>query len=322
MGSLAAVALDAPSSTAFESTADGGIAGQGGQAGRRGLVRSGPVNTVVGVSSHGASMDLRNKVVVVTGAGSGMGRELTLELLRRGARVAAVDLRGDGLAETARLAEAGERLSVHVADVADRAAVDALPSAVVTAHGAVDVLINNAGVIQPFVRVDDLDFDVIHRMIDVNFFGTMHVLKAFLPMLLVRPAAHVANVSSMGGFLPVPGQAIYGASKAAVKLMTEALYAELLETSVGVSVVMPGAIATNIAENSGVHFDMPADTGTEHHTLAADKAARIILDGIERGDLHITVGSDSRLMYLASRIAPKASIRMIQRQMKSLLPEG
>lgn len=115
----------------------------------------------------------------------------------------------------------------------------------------------------------------------------------------------------------MPGQAIYGASKAAVKLMTEALYAELLETDVGVSVVMPGAVATNIAQNSGVDV---GDAGEgEYKSTSADEAARIILDGIEDGDLHILVGSDARLMSVASRVAPKAAIRMIQRQMSDLL---
>lgn len=262
-------------------------------------------------------MKFEDKVVVVTGSGNGIGRELTLELLRRGATVAAADLSEEGLAETAKGANAGGRLSTHVLDISDQAAVDALPASVVAQHGVVDVVINNAGIIQPFVRLNDLEWDAIRRVMDVNFYGTVYMTKAFLPLLLDRPEAHIANVSSMGGFLPVPGQAIYGAAKAAVKLMTEALFAELLETNVGVSLVMPGAVSTNIASNSGVAIE--GGDGGDHAMTDADKAARIILDGIEDDDLHILVGSDARLMSLANRIAPEGSIHLIQRQMKDLL---
>jgi short-subunit dehydrogenase len=132
------------------------------------------------------------------------------------------------------------------------------------------------------------------------------MVKAFLPHLLMRPVAHVANVSSMGGFLPVPGQTIYGASKAAVKLMTEGLYAELLDTNVGVSVVFPGAVATDITGHSGVEIP-GTDTVDQSkiRTTSPEDAARIIVDGIESDDLHIYVGRDSRTMNLLTRVAPR-----------------
>ncbi|MEO8263112.1 MAG: SDR family oxidoreductase [Pseudolysinimonas sp.] len=161
-------------------------------------------------------MKITDNVFVVTGGGNGMGREVVLGLLARGARVAAVDLNEAGLAETATLAAAGDRLTTHAVNVADRKAVLALPAKVVKAHGQVDGLFNVAGIIQPFVKIQDLDFDVIERVMNVNFWGVVNMSKAFLPVLLERPAAGLLNVSSMGGFLPVPGQAAYGASKAAV----------------------------------------------------------------------------------------------------------
>jgi short-subunit dehydrogenase len=191
---------------------------------------------------------------------------------------------------------------------------------VLSAHGAVDGLINVAGIIQPFVRFNDLDYQVIERVINVNLYGTINMVKAFLPHLLQRPVAHVANVSSMGGFLPVPGQTIYGASKAAVKLMTEGLYAELLDTNVGVSVIFPGAVATDITGNSGV--DIPAMDSIDQskiRTTSPEDAARIILDGIESDDLHIYVGRDSRTMSLLTRVAPRRATHLIYRQMKDLL---
>jgi NAD(P)-dependent dehydrogenase (short-subunit alcohol dehydrogenase family) len=204
-------------------------------------------------------MELTGNVFVVTGGGNGIGREVVLGLLTRGARVAAVDLSEQGLAETAALAGAGERLSTHTVDITDRAAVEVLPDAVISAHGRVDGLLNVAGIIQPFVRFADLEYGHIEKVMAVNFWGVVHTTKAFLPHLRSRPQAAVVNVSSMGALAPVPGQAVYGASKAAVMLLTEALYAELKGTPVTVSVVFPGGVSTHIAENSGA-----AIPGREH----------------------------------------------------------
>lgn len=265
-------------------------------------------------------MRFDDKVIVVTGGGNGIGRQVVLELLRRGARVAAVDIRQASLDETVGLADSDHGLSTHVLDITDRDATAELVGKVIAEHGAVDGVINVAGIIQPFVKLNDLDYEAIERVIDVNLYGTIHVVKAFLPHLLERPVAHLANVSSMGGFLPVPGQTIYGASKAAVKLMTEGLYAELLETNVAVTVVMPGAVSTDITANSGV--DVPggaAEQESSYRTTSPEDAARIILDGMEEDKLHIYVGRDSRMMNLANRVAPKRSTHMIYRQMKDLL---
>ena len=265
-------------------------------------------------------MDFANKVVVVTGGGNGIGRQVVLELLRRGARVSAVDIRQESLSETAELAEADDRLATFAIDITDRSATAALPEKVIAAHGAVDGLINVAGIIQPFVKLKDLDYEIIERVINVNLYGTIHMVKAFLPYLLERPVAHVACVSSMGGFLPVPGQTIYGATKAAVKLMTEGLYAELLDTNVGVSVIMPGAVGTEITANSGVEVpNMDSIDQSKIKTTSPEDAAKIILDGIESDDLHIYVGRDSKTMSLMTRVAPKRATHLIYRQMKDLL---
>ncbi|HSM23956.1 MAG TPA: SDR family oxidoreductase [Anaerolineaceae bacterium] len=113
-----------------------------------------------------------------------------------------------------------ETLSLHVVNIAEKESVLALVDQVINIHDVVDGVINNAGIIQPFVRVTDLSYEVIQRVLNVNFWGTLYMTKAFLPLLLEHPEAHIVNISSMGGFLPVPGQTIYGASKAAVKLLT------------------------------------------------------------------------------------------------------
>ena len=266
-------------------------------------------------------MKLAGKVVVVTGAGSGMGREVALEALRRGAKVAAVDINESTLAETAALASAGERLRTYVVNVSDKGAVAALPGRVAGDFGHVDGLVHCAGIIQPFVKLVDLEDTAIERVFAVNWWGTLYLSKAFLPVLLARPEGHIVNLSSMGGFLPVPGQTIYGASKAAVKLMTEGLNSECKGTSVHVTVVFPGAVATNITTNSGVDIPVSPEMAARaaSRTLAADKAARIILDGMERNAYRVMVGSDAKLMDRLYRLDPRRAAGFIQRQMKDLL---
>lgn len=268
-------------------------------------------------------MKVQNKVIVVTGGGNGIGRELVLHLLSKGARVAAVDINEAGLRETVERAGNQKDLSTHLVNITDRAAVTALPEQVMARHGVVDGIINNAGIIQPFVRVKDLEYDAIERVMNVNFYGTLYMTKAFLPHLLTRPEAHITNISSMGGFLPVPGQSIYGAAKAAVKLLTEGLHSELALTNVHVTVVFPGAIGTNIAANSGINLTLPAgDSSTQQSfkQLAPAKAAEIIVDGMEKNQYRVLVGSDSRFMDFLYRLHPKFAANFIFKQMKSLLP--
>jgi short-subunit dehydrogenase len=267
-------------------------------------------------------MDVKSKVFVVTGGGNGIGREVVLGLLARGARVAAVDLNEAGLAETAVLAGAESgKLTTHTLSVTDREAVLALPSEVSKAHGQIDGVLNVAGIIQPFVKLTELDFDAIERVFNVNFWGVVNMTKAFLPNLMERPEAAVLNVSSMGGFLPVPGQAAYGASKAAVKLFTEALYAESLGTNLTVTIVFPGGVGTNITANSGV--EMPemrdADAGKEYKTTSPADAGQQIIDGLEKGAFRVLVGSDAKFMDRYSRFSPRRATELIAKKMKDLL---
>jgi short-subunit dehydrogenase len=267
-------------------------------------------------------MKIQNKVYVITGGGNGMGRELALQLLFSGAKVAAMDIDEAGLGETAELAgEKGSHLSQHIVDITDLEAVQKLPEVVISKWGVVDGLINNAGVIQPFVKSNDIKFDAIERVMNINFYGTVNMTKAFLPHLLARPEAHIVNVSSMGGFLPVPGQGLYGASKAAVKLFTESLYAELLQTNVHVSVVFPGAIGTDIAARSGVEIEagVAEEGASSFNPMPPNKAAAAILKGIEKDKFRILVGSDAKFMNFLYRLSPKFATKYIVKQMGSLL---
>ncbi|MBL8122348.1 SDR family oxidoreductase [Candidatus Saccharibacteria bacterium] len=266
-------------------------------------------------------MVLQDKVIVVTGAGGGIGSALALGLLERGARVVAVDLRDEALQRLrAQAGDAADRLSLRTINITDKTAVAALPQTVIETFETIDGLINCAGIIQPFVKVNDLSYDAIERVMNVNFYGTLYMVKAFLPQLLQRPEAHLVNVSSMGGFLPVPGQGVYGASKAAVKLLTEALYAELLTTNVHVTVVFPGATQTDITKNSGV--DAPGGASADMQKmpmLSAEAAAGIILDGVEKNKPQIFTGKDSRMMNKLYRLAPTYATRLIAKRMQALL---
>lgn len=264
-------------------------------------------------------MRISNKVFVVTGAGSGIGQQLSLLLLQRGGRVIGLDIKEASLAQTQSLAGAkADHFSSAVLDISDREAVFAFAQRAPSVFGAVDGLINNAGIIQPFVPINDLPIETIQRVMNINFYGTVYLTKALLPHLLERPEAHIVNVSSMGGFLPVPGQSVYGASKAAIKLLTEALYAELLHTRVRVTVVMPGAVATSIVENSGLERP-PSSNGEKFKALPADKAAAIILDGMESDRFRVLVGSDASFMDRLYRLAPRYAVHFITKQMQNLL---
>lgn len=265
-------------------------------------------------------MKIRGKTFVVTGAGGGIGGELALGILARGGRVAGVDLREDGMQSIKTQAgDAGEHMSAHPLNITDRPAVEALPQQVLSSHDSIDGVINCAGIIQPFVKVNELDYQAIERVMNVNFYGTLYMTKTFLPHLLAQPEAHLVNVSSMGGFLPVPGQSIYGASKAAVKLLTEGLYAELLDTPVHVSIVFPGATKTEITQNSAVETPNIDGKAKEYPTLSASDAAKIILDGIEANKPQIFTGKDSKMMNRLYRLNPVYATKLIAGKMKSLL---
>lgn len=250
-----------------------------------------------------------------------MGRELVLNLLSKGAKVVAIDRNESALQET--LAMAGDRknsLIVFVVDITDKASVEKLLHDSIAHLGFVDAIINNAGIIQPFVKVNDLSYEAIERVMNVNFYGTLYMTKTFLPHLLTRPEAHIVNISSMGGFLPVPGQTIYGASKAAVKLLTEGLHSELSGSNVKVTVVFPGAVNTNITKNSGLNLPQASSPGSNApKILSAAKAAQIIIEGMESNRYRVLVGSDSKMMDYFYRFNPKSAAKLIAEKMKGLL---
>ncbi len=263
-------------------------------------------------------MKVNGKVMVVTGGGNGVGRELVLQLLDKGAYVAAIDINMKGLDETKKLSGNHMRLSLHEVNITDKEAVESLVTEVKKVHGTVDGIINNAGIIQPFIHILDMDYATIDRVMNVNFYGTLFMVKAFLPILIKRPEAHILNVSSMGGFFPVPGQSAYGASKAAVKLLTEGLKSELRDTQIGVSVVIPGGIITDIKKNSNIENSQNAEDAVGNKLLLTpQKAAELIIETIEKNKSKAYIGKDCKVMNLLNIISPTLASKLINKVLSS-----
>ena len=269
-------------------------------------------------------MKSKNKVVVVTGAGAGMGRQVSLELLKRGAKVVAIDIKKEGLDETEKLSSSfSANIASFVTDISKQSEVAALPEKVISKFGQVDGLINVAGIIHKFKGVAELSYEDFQRIFGVNFYGTVHMVKEFLPLLVKRPEAQILNVSSMGGYVPVPGQTVYGASKAAIKLFTEGLRSELKGTKVGVALLFPGAVNTNISLNSGVMSQKESAqmAASSKKVKMTDQvlAGKLIVDAFEKNSFHAFVGSDAKMMDRLSRISPERAANLIQKKMASLI---
>ena len=249
------------------------------------------------------SWTLRDGVAVLTGAASGIGAALAVNLARRGMHLALVDLDAAGLETTAAQARAaGVKVSTHVLDVADRAAVAALPAAVLAQHGRVTALVNNAGVGLGglFEQVDADDFD---WLMSINFGATVALTRAFLPVLAREAAAQLVNVSSIFGIIAPPGQTAYAASKFAVRGFSESLRHELAMNGspVGVTIVHPGGVRTSISENARLAKGLdPAQVERERANwrsllaLAPATAAEIIAVAIERRAPRVLVGNDAK----------------------------
>lgn len=263
------------------------------------------------------NMKANGKNIVVTGGGSGVGRELVLQLLAKGATVFAVDINLDALNETVRIAGNSDKLHVYKVDISDREAISSFAQEVIDKHKNVDGIINNAGIIQPFIHVNELEMDRIERVMNINFYGTLYMIKAFLPHLLKRPEAHIVNVSSMGGFLPVPGQSVYGASKAAVKLLSEGLSSELADTNVKVSVIIPGGIATDIKKNSDISNKVSAENSNTSMILTPKKAAERIIVAMEKKKLRSYIGKDCKTMNFLYKLNSTLAMNMINKVMKA-----
>ena len=259
-------------------------------------------------------MQIKRKNVIVTGAASGLGKELTKQLLKKGCNVAAVDINHDNL-EKLKEELNSSKLKTYVVDMGSDESIKKFRVDYKKDYSDVDIIINNAGIIQPFVKVDKLDDATINRVMNINFFGPVNLIRYFMEDLTKdRSEQYIVNVSSMGGFFPFPGQTIYGASKAALKIFTEGLYAELEKTNVRVMIVLPGAMNTNITTNSNVKMDMTKEE-SNFKLLEADVAAATIIDGIEKNKFKIFLGNDAKFLRFLYKINSKWAISFINKKM-------
>ncbi len=259
-------------------------------------------------------MKIKGKNVIITGGASGVGKELTKQMLKKGCNVAAIDISEENL-EKLKEELASKRLKTYVVDMGNIESIKKFRETYKKDYSDVDIIINNAGIIQPFVKVELLDDKTINKVMNVNFFGPVNLIRFFMEDLTKdRSEQYIVNVSSMGGFFPFPGQTIYGASKAALKIFTEGLYAELEKTNVRVMIVLPGAMNTNITANSNVNVDM-GKKDSNFKMLEPSVAAAQIIKGIEKNKFKLFLGSDSKFLRLLYKINSKAAIRYINKKM-------
>lgn len=253
--------------------------------------------------------NFQGKVAVITGAGSGIGRALALNLARRGAKLAISDVDGKALGETlVQCEKIGARTVTYELDVADRAAVYFHADAVVSEFGRVNLVVNNAGVALG-ADVLDMTWDDFEWVMNIDFWGVANGSKAFLPALIDSGEGHLVNVSSVFGLMGIPGQSAYNSAKFAVRGFTEALRQEMkiARHPVGVSCVHPGGIKTNIVANARGMEDLGSrdEAARRFQQIAVTsptRAAKVILGGVERNRARILIGPDARGFDLIPRV--------------------
>jgi short-subunit dehydrogenase len=283
---------------------------------------------LITIPSETGVKQFQNKVAAITGAGSGIGREIAIQLASAGCHLALSDINEAGLAETKELAErAGDaRVTTQKLDVADREAVFAWAERVVADHGQVNLIFNNAGVALG-ATVEGMAIGDFEWLMNINFWGVVHGTQAFLPHLKASGEGHIVNISSLFGLLAVPSQSAYNAAKYAVRGFTESLRQELDMTDCGVSAttVHPGGIKTAIARSArqdasiralGLDETTASKDFEKHFITTADKAARIILRAVQRNSRRVLVGPDAVLLDKMQRLMPTLYQRLTPILMK------
>ena len=263
-----------------------------------------------------------NKVAAITGAGSGIGRALALNLAKQGCHLALSDVNEQGLAETVTQAQAfGVKVTSQKLDVANKDGVHAWADSVVRDHGKVNLIFNNAGVALGST-VEGMSYDELAWVMNINFWGVVYGTKAFLPYLKASGDGHIVNVSSVFGLCAQPTQSAYNASKFAVRGFTEALRQELdLEKApVSVTCVHPGGIKTNIAKAAKMNdsirsVGLDPSTSTKNfekmfRTTPAE-AANVILNAVQKDSRRVLIGGDAYVIDAMQRLLPTSYQRLV-----------
>ncbi|WP_446223123.1 SDR family NAD(P)-dependent oxidoreductase [Nocardia sp. IBHARD005] len=255
-------------------------------------------------------MRIEGSVFVVTGAGNGIGRCVALELIARGAVVVGADRDEQALAATAALVTDRARFTAHPIDICDRAAVAAFPASVIAAHGQVDGLFNIAGIAQELQTVADLSDARIETLMQVNFFGAVWMSRAFLPHLLHRPRGVIMNTSSLSAIVPVPGSAVYGASKAALAVFGYGLAQDLRgRSNVTVTTVLPGSVWTDLVRKVAQQMDAP-EWLAKGFSAKPEQVARRIVDTTAKGRGRVVIGKDAHVYNAVRRLSTRLADRL------------
>jgi NADP-dependent 3-hydroxy acid dehydrogenase YdfG len=269
------------------------------------------------------------KVAAVTGAGSGIGQALAIELARSGASVAISDVDTEGLAATEEQLKAiGAPVKADRLDVTEREAFELYADAVKAHFGKVNQIYNNAGI--AFAGdVEVSQFKDIEKVMDVDFWGVVNGTKVFLPHLIASGDGHVINISSVFGLFSVPGQAAYNAAKFAVRGFTEALRQEMTLAGhpVKVTTVHPGGIKTNIVRNMTAVDSVDKDQLSQSFDkklakTSPEKAAKIILDGVRKNRARVLVGPDAKALDVIVRVTGSGYQRLFSSVMSRMVPEA
>jgi len=266
--------------------------------------------------------NFKDKIIVITGAGSGIGRALAIKFADLGAKLALNDFNKITLKETISLLKKEEKTIFYSDfDVSDRASFFKFSKDVVAYFGAVDVVINNAGLAMNGTDFETSDLDIFDRIMDVNFTGVLNGSRAFIPYLLKRPKAVLVNISSVYGLTGIAMGEAYVASKFAVNGLTQSLMQVYKKTNLSVHCVYPGGIQTNITKNS-LNYDQKAaelfDTVLIH---TPEYAAKTIIKGIKKRTKRILIGNDARTVEYLSRIAPVFGCGLINKKLEPLRVE-
>jgi len=259
----------------------------------------------------------QDKVVVITGAGSGIGRALAVAFNQSGSHLALCDLAQGGLEETQDLLENKNlQASLHIVDVSDREQMGLFADEVIAQHGQADILINNAGITLTPTPFDEIPNKQFEKIINVNMWGVYNGVRAFIPHLKIRPEASIVTISSLAGLIGLTGYSPYAMSKFAVRALSEALSMELSATPVHVMVVHPGGVKTNLIRNAP---DLAEDQREGAHQiflkaafLTPDKTAGKILRGILKKRNRIILGVDAKIVYTISRVFPRRYPKILQ----------
>jgi NAD(P)-dependent dehydrogenase (short-subunit alcohol dehydrogenase family) len=263
---------------------------------------------------------VQGAVAVITGAGSGIGRALAVQLGSMGAELALADVKPDALAETQTLlgaAKVAVKMKTYTVDVGDASAVEAFARAVQQDFGRASLLINNAGValFGTFAELSLAEFEWLMR---INFWGVVHGCKFFLPLLQREPEAHIVNISSVFGLLGPPGQSAYSSSKYAVRGFSESLREELRAGKVRVSCVHPAGINTRIAQDArmgeatrSTDFQQVLERAGKMLSIPAETAAQVIINGVLRNKDRILIGKDAYRIDWLQRLFPARATAML-----------